>query len=89
MAYITGSEVPNKKPDPELFLRAARAICVAPERCVVIEDAANGVAAANAAASRCIAVTNSTDAAKLSQADLVVESLTEVNIDTVIGLIGE
>ena len=87
MVYITGSDVAHKKPDPELFLLAAQRSGVDPERCVVIEDAPNGVAAAKAAGSKCIAVTNSTTAQKLGQADLVVDCLTEVNIETVMALI--
>ena len=87
MAYITGSEIKNKKPHPELFLRAAAEMALDPAGCVVIEDAPNGIAAAKAAGAQCLAVTNSAAAAELSQADLIVESLTEVNISTVIGLI--
>ncbi len=83
MAYITGSDVKNKKPDPELFLKAAEKIGVESERCVVIEDAPNGVEAARRSGARCIAVTNSTDAENLSQAELVVSSLDEVSLATI------
>ncbi len=75
MAYITGDDVTAKKPDPELFLIAAAAMNVSPDRCVVIEDAPNGVQAARAAGCGCIAVTNSTTAENLSSADLVVSSI--------------
>ncbi|MCD6288180.1 MAG: HAD family phosphatase, partial [Candidatus Hydrogenedentes bacterium] len=75
MAYITGDDVTAKKPDPELFLTAAAAMNVPPDRCVVIEDAPNGVQAARAAGCGCIAVTNSTTAENLSSADLVVSSI--------------
>jgi len=87
MAYVTGNDVIHKKPDPELFLTAAERIGIAPAYCVVIEDAPNGVAAAKAASAQCIAVTNSTTAEKLSQADLICESLGEVNLDTLVRLI--
>lgn len=89
MTYITGSDVRNKKPHPELFLKAAEGIGVPAARCVVIEDAPNGVAAAKAAGAKCIAVMNSTTAEKLAEADIVVDSLVEVDIGTVVGLVRE
>ncbi len=87
MVYITGSDVKNKKPDPELFLLAAERMGIESANCVVIEDAPNGVQAAKAAGAKCIAVTNSTNAANLSEADLVCDSLEQINLETIIELI--
>ena len=87
MVYITGDDVKSKKPNPELFVRAAQGIDVLPEKCVVIEDAPNGIQAAKAAGCQCIAVTNSTTPDKLSQADRIVSSLTEVSIDDLMALV--
>jgi HAD superfamily hydrolase (TIGR01509 family) len=87
MVYVTGSEITRKKPDPELFLVAASRMGINPAHCVVIEDAPSGVQAAKAAGARCIAVTNSTTAAKLAKADLVCDSLEQVNIETIVDLI--
>jgi len=50
---------------------------------VVIEDAPNGIEAAKAAGCRCIAVTNSVDAGQLEQADRVVDSLEEIDLDQI------
>ena len=83
MVYITGSEVRNKKPDPELFKIAVERIGVPTANCVVIEDAPGGVIAAHAAGCRCIAVTNSATAAQLAAADLVVESLAAIDLEDV------
>ncbi len=83
MVYITGSDVKNKKPHPELFQKAVDHLGLEPGNCVVIEDAPNGIEAAQAARCKCIGVTNSqsTDmAGKLTKADLVVNSLAEINI---------
>jgi len=88
MVYVNGDDVTHKKPDPELFLIASDRIGVPPGRCVVIEDAPNGVLAAKAAGCQCIAVTNSTTAAKLSQADLVVDNLSLVTLQDIIDLMG-
>ncbi|MCH7555917.1 MAG: HAD family phosphatase [Planctomycetes bacterium] len=83
MVYINGDDVKNKKPDPELFLLAAERMGIEPADCVVIEDAPNGVQAAKAAGAKCIAVTNSTNAANLSEADLVCDSLEKINLDVI------
>jgi HAD superfamily hydrolase (TIGR01509 family) len=87
MVYVNGNDVKHKKPDPELFLIAAQRMGIEPAHCVVIEDAPNGVQAAKAAGAKCIAVTNSTAAAKLTEADLVCDSLEQINLETIIELI--
>jgi len=87
MVYINGNDVKHKKPDPELFLIAAEGIGIEPAQCVVIEDAPNGVQAAKAAGAKCIAVTNSTTASKLSEANLICDSLEQISIETIQRLI--
>ena len=87
MVYINGNDVKHKKPDPELFLTAAHRMGIQPANCVVIEDAPNGVQAAKAAGAKCIAVTNSTTAAKLTEADLICDSLEQINVETIIKMI--
>ncbi len=64
-AIVTGSDVTHKKPDPEIFLTAARLIGIPAQECLVVEDAASGVQAAKAAGSRCLALTTSLDAGTL------------------------
>ncbi|MCK5805278.1 MAG: HAD-IA family hydrolase, partial [Lentisphaeria bacterium] len=87
MAYVTGSDVTNKKPDPELFLTAADRLGLGPARCVVIEDAPDGVAAAKAAGCRCVAVTNSVGREKLVAADWIVSTMDEVGLQTILDLV--
>jgi HAD superfamily hydrolase (TIGR01509 family) len=74
---ITGSDVKNKKPDPEIFLRAAEAAGIAPEYALVIEDAVSGVQAAKAAGMTCIGVTTSFSRRILldAGADFVIDKL--------------
>jgi HAD superfamily hydrolase (TIGR01509 family) len=55
-AILSGAGLPAGKPDPALFLAAARALQLPPKRCVVIEDAPVGVEAACRAGMPCIAV---------------------------------
>jgi sugar-phosphatase len=67
------------KPAPDVYLAAARRLCVSPERCLAIEDSPSGVKAAKAAGMRCIAVPDPllTDDPRYRQADLVLAALTE------------
>ena len=79
-AVVTGSDVKNKKPDPEIFLKAADKASAAYRGCLVIEDAVSGVQAAKAAGMVCIAVTTSFDpqTLKAAGADFVVDDLYDV-----------
>lgn len=55
---VTRDDVPNAKPAPDMYLRAAECLGVPPERCVAIEDSPTGMQAVIAAGIRCIAVPN-------------------------------
>jgi HAD superfamily hydrolase (TIGR01509 family) len=55
-AIVGSDHVPEGKPAPDIFLRAAELIEVAPKRCLVFEDAPSGFAAARAAGMDCIDV---------------------------------
>ena len=73
-ALVSGFDIPGK-PDPGVFLKAARQVGVSPENCIVIEDAVAGVAGAKNAGMKCIAVTTTNPAEALSKADLVFVNL--------------
>ena len=77
---ITGSDVKNKKPDPEIFLKAADFCKIPAEKSIVVEDAVSGVRAAKSAGMNCIAVTTSFDKPTLEAAgaDYVIDELYEV-----------
>lgn len=79
-AWITGDDIDRPKPHPEIYLRAADALGLAPDRCVAIEDSVAGVRSAIAAGMACVAVTNTFDADALSQANRVVHSLNELTL---------
>ncbi len=63
---FSAHDVGVAKPDPGLFLHAARALEVPPSRAVVVEDSASGVRAAQAAGMRCLGLTRDTPAEKLT-----------------------
>lgn len=56
---VSGEDVANKKPAPDIYLLAAQKIGSKPGECIVVEDAVNGIIAAKAAGMKCIGVTTS------------------------------
>lgn len=78
-ALVCGEDVSRKKPAPDIFLLAARRLGVEPARCLVVEDAPNGVRAAKAAGARCLGVTSSFSAQALRDAgaDLLAPDLAD------------
>ena len=79
-AVVSAFSLPSK-PDPAVFLEAARQIGVPPNHCIVIEDAIPGVEAAHRAGMKCIAVTITNPREDLSIADIIVDSLEELKTE--------
>jgi sugar-phosphatase len=77
---ITADDVKRGKPNPEAYLLAAAKLDVAPERCVVVEDAPTGIKAAHAAAMRVVALATTHSQAELSAADVTAAQLADVQI---------
>jgi HAD superfamily hydrolase (TIGR01509 family) len=80
-ATVNGLQVTHKKPSPEIYLTAARKLGVPPSRCLVVEDAVNGVQAAKAAGMYCMALTTGFNAEQLHRADLICSDLSEAPED--------
>lgn len=80
-AFISAAAMPSK-PDPMVFITAAREIGVEPSNCVVIEDAVAGVQAGVRAGCRVIAVTTTNLPEALTKAHLVVERLNQVDFSS-------
>ena len=66
---VRGDQVPRGKPAPDVFLEAARRLHVAPEHCLVFEDAPMGIEAAHAAGMPVVALTTSFQPAHFEQLD--------------------
>ncbi len=75
---VSASEVPRGKPAPDIFLRTAELLGLAPGDCCVIEDSKPGIAAGIAAGMRVIAITNTHPASELSHAERVVSKYEEI-----------
>ncbi len=80
---VSGSDVKNKKPDPEIFITAAARLGLAPKECLVVEDAVSGVRAAKAGGFRCLALTTSFDSEQLAEADWTAPNLAKAPKESV------
>jgi HAD superfamily hydrolase (TIGR01509 family) len=88
-AVASGDDVTRGKPDPQVFLIAFRRLSVNPADGVVIEDAPAGVQAARRAGATCLAVTTTQTPETLQRAgaDLIVDTLADVSVLTLEGLV--
>ena len=85
-ATVSSEEVAHGKPAPDVFLEAARRLGVAPERCTVVEDSANGILAGRAAGMRVVAIPNPhfpPGEEALAAADVVLRTLEELTPEAV------
>jgi len=75
-----GNEIKNSKPDPEVFLLASRKLGIAPEECLVVEDADAGIEAALAGNMKVLAVgyASSNDKAHYKFKDLSLVNIEEI-----------
>lgn len=86
-SVVTGSDVQNGKPAPDIYLLAAERLNVNPGDCLAIEDAPAGILSAKAAGMQCWAVrTEYTAGLLLPDPHREFESLLGVSIDDVIGV---
>ncbi len=75
---VSAAEVEHGKPAPDIFLRTAGLLGVAPGDCWVIEDSKPGVTAALAAGMKVVAITNTHPAGELREATHVVQTYEEI-----------
>jgi beta-phosphoglucomutase-like phosphatase (HAD superfamily) len=75
---VSGSDIQRGKPAPDIFLRAAALLNLAPQSCCVVEDSKPGVAAGLAAGMEVIAITNTHPAEELQDATHIVQSYPEL-----------
>ena len=71
---LSGTEVGNGKPSPDIFLRSAEIHELDSHKCIVIEDSHNGVLAAKSAGAYCVGFRNPGSGSQdLTQADLIID----------------
>ena len=87
-ATVSSEEVARGKPSPDVFLEAARRLCVPPRNCGAVEDSTNGIRAAHAAGMRVVAIPNalySPPADVVALADVTLDSIACLTPDVVAG----
>ncbi len=79
-AIVTGNDITNAKPDPEVFLLGAERLNIPEFHCVVFEDAKAGILGAKTAGMKSVGVGNREETEKL--ADQFIECYDEIDIAT-------
>ena len=80
-ATVSGADVQRGKPAPDIFLKAAKSIGMAPADCLVFEDAPAGIQAAHAAGMKAVALLTSHAREELAAADGFAKDFTELSPD--------
>jgi sugar-phosphatase len=78
--FVTAEQVARGKPEPDAYLLGAKLLGLAPEACVVVEDASAGVLSGLAANCHVIAVNVPDDSPRLDEVDFVLTRLDEVTV---------
>jgi HAD superfamily hydrolase (TIGR01509 family) len=79
--------VSRGKPNPEIYLKSAKALNLPNAQCIVIEDSLSGVAAAKASGSKVIGITTTHSEEELRETDLIIQDFEGLTIDQLKGLI--
>jgi HAD superfamily hydrolase (TIGR01509 family) len=88
---VSGEDVAEGKPSPQIYLEACRRLGANPARCVAVEDSANGILSASAAGMKVVAVPRpgfEPDAGTLAKADAVLADLLTLGPDVVERVLG-
>lgn len=80
---LTGDDVKEHKPDPEVYFKAVQELGMKKDECLVIEDSPAGITAAKAAGLKCVAITHTFPKEELKQADLIVDSFKEIDYTSI------
>jgi len=82
-AIVDGYQIENSKPDPEVFLVAAKKISVPPANCLVVEDAFTGIESAQRAGMKSLGIGTKE---RLPNASIVVPDLSAISVDELLKL---
>ncbi len=75
---VNSAHIKKGKPDPEIYFKTAELLNVAPENCLVFEDAVVGINSAKAAGMKVIGVLTTHSADELSGADALIKDYTDL-----------
>jgi HAD superfamily hydrolase (TIGR01509 family) len=78
---VTANDVQRHKPNPDVYLEVANKLDIAPERCVVFEDAYNGIEAAKRGNMKTIGYSKYAD--EMKNADLIINSFSDISYERI------
>ncbi|HLW19310.1 MAG TPA: HAD family phosphatase [Cyclobacteriaceae bacterium] len=79
-SILASEDVKEHKPDPEVYLKSAKNLSIAPENCIVFEDSFSGVSAALNAGMKVVGVLSSHTPEELPPCDLYIKDYTDLNV---------
>jgi beta-phosphoglucomutase len=82
-AIVDGYQIENSKPDPEVFLLAAKKVGIPPAHCLVVEDAVAGIESARRAGMKALGIGTKE---RLPNADIVIPDLSSISVDELLNL---
>lgn len=80
-AIVTAEDISKGKPDPEIYLLAAKQLSVEPKECVAIEDSVSGIRSAQKAGMKVIGIATTHTPEEIQQADKVVLDFTSQSFE--------
>jgi beta-phosphoglucomutase len=80
---VDGYDIKNSKPDPEVFLLAAKNVGIPPAYCLVVEDAVAGIESARRAGMQALGIGTKE---RLPNADIVIPNLAAISVDELLNL---
>jgi beta-phosphoglucomutase len=86
---LKDTDISNGKPHPEIYLKAAERLGLAPDHCIVLEDSLSGIAAGQAAGCKVIGVATTHTPLELAHTDFVISDFEGLNpLELVTSLFG-
>jgi beta-phosphoglucomutase len=80
---VDGFDITNSKPDPEVFLLAAKNVDIPPAQCLVVEDAVAGIESARRAGMKALGIGTKE---RLPNANIVIPNLAAISVDDLLNL---
>ena len=86
---INSAMVTKPKPDPQVYLKAAKVLNIPPEKCIVFEDSIAGIKSGNSAGMKVVGITTGHTAAELQPVNLVISDYSELTVQKLAALFEE
>jgi beta-phosphoglucomutase len=80
--------VSHGKPNPEIYLKAAKALGFSNSQCIVIEDSLSGIAAGKSSGSKVIGITTTHAREEMIDTDLIIDHFNQITLNDLVKLIG-